>query len=674
MKRMPAFFARLRLQRVLVGVIAVAVAVSAVVVGAWLTRYALAIRALERGVGDTVFYSADGRPWFRMDEQRADVPLAAIAPDLQHAVLAVEDHRFFRHPGIDPIALGRALFRNARAGEVTEGASTLTQQLARTLFLSNTRTYGRKVKEAALALLLEVYLTKAQILELYLNRMYLSAGVCGVEPISRKLYGKHARDLTLAEAALVAGLIRAPSALSPWSNPEGALARSHLVLRRMVEQGFITREQEDAALAARVAIRPYPHQDESRAGYAKEFLRQQFRDHFGGDHPPDWQVHTTFVPAVQDAAEQAVEAGLRRSGIRGLEAALVALDPRSGDLLALVGGRDYRSSPFDRATRSRRQPGSAFKPFVYAAALDNGLSPVSVLSGLNAVGFSGPDEWTPHNASGAEPDELTLRAALVESDNRAAVRLQQQIGLRPVLRLASALGMDKLPEVPSLALGTGLVSPLQLTAAFAVFPSGGLAVEPRGLVRVLDAHGESVLEQTPQSRRVLSEQVAFQMVSMLQDVVSRGTASAVSAAVRLPLAGKTGTTDDFKDAWFVGFSTSVVVGVWVGFDQPAKIGPNAYGARLALPIWVDFVRRTARALPARPFRQPGGLREEVLCRVSYLRPVDGCPTYTEYFKEGDAIPSRLCRIHEGSLKQRAQRTFEGILGYIGKRLRDAFRR
>src|SRR5437667_5447568 len=361
--------------------IAVALAASLLVGGAtsawWLSRYAIAVHRLTRGVGDTMFYGADGQPWFRLDEQRHDVSLTDIAPDLQHAVVAIEDRRFYVHPGIDPIGVGRAVMRDVRAGERVEGGSTLTQQLARTLFLSSVRTYGRKVKEAAIALLIEAQLSKQQILELYLNRVYLSAGVYGVETMSEHLFRKPAKALTLPEAALVAGLIQAPSALSPWSNYEGALDRSYVVLERMREQGFIRASQEETARRVRPKIQPYRQPSDSRAAWAKDFLRQQFRNEFGGDHPPDWQVHTSFRPDVQDAAERAIAAALQRLKIRGLEAALVAIDPRTGDLLALVGGGDYLHSTFNRAVRTRRQPGSAFKPIVYAAALDHGYSPVS---------------------------------------------------------------------------------------------------------------------------------------------------------------------------------------------------------------------------------------------------------------------------------------------------------
>jgi penicillin-binding protein 1A len=650
------------------------VAVTAVVV-VWTMRQGWAVYKLRRGVGDTWFYSADGKPWFRMNEQRHDVSLDQIAPALKDAVIAVEDHRFYHHFGIDPIGTARAVWRDTTGSGRLEGGSTLTQQLARTLFLSNKRTPMRKAQEAVLALLVEQELSKPQILELYLNRVYLSGGVYGVETMSENLYGKSAARLSLPEAAIIAGLIRAPSALSPWSNYDGAIERSHVVLQRMREEGVITVAQERAAAQFRPRIRPFPGAVESRNGYAKEFLRQQFRDRFGGDHPPDWEVQTTFVPELQEAAERAIENGLRHLGNRTLQAALVAVDPRTGDILAMVGGRDFRESQFNRAWRSRRQPGSAFKPFLYAAALSHGYSPVSVIEGLASMAPQGPEEWAPRNAKGELTDALTLRAALVESNNRAAASLQQKIGSRPVLRLASDVGLRDMPDVPSLSLGTGLVTPLDLTAAYSAFPNGGYAVRPRGIARVMDADGGVAFDNPVSEARVISEPVAFQMVSMLEDVVDRGTGSPARATygVHFPVAGKTGTTDEFKDAWFVGFTNNVVVGVWVGEDQPASIGREAYGARYALPIWSDFIKAAARKRGADAFEPPDGLQDVQLCHVSYLKPVETCPVYTEYFKEGDQIPSQLCPIHQGSMKQDFHRAVQGFLAGLGKKLKGIFR-
>ncbi len=497
-------------------VLLVALIIAAAIPFGWFAKQSYSVYKLTRGVGDTWFYTADGRRWFRLDEQRHDVPISAIAPDLQHAFVAVEDHRFFLHPGVDPIALGRAVLRNVRAPGTVQGGSTLTQQLARTLFLSNRKSYGRKAREAVLAVLIEAQLGKQQILELYLNRIFLGAGIYGVEAMSQRVFGKPAKTLTLAESALIAGLARAPAALSPWSNLDEARARSHVVLARMRDEKFITEAQFRAALQAPLRVRPYRSDSDSRHGYAKAYLRQRFRDEFGGDHPPDWRVQTTFVAELQDAAEAAVENGLRKTGKPSLQAALVAIDPATGNILALVGGRDYQLSAFNRASRSRRQPGSAFKPFVFAAALERGMSPVSTLTGLNQIEPQGPDEWTPRNVHDDAPDELTLRAALIESNNRAATLLQQQIGSGRVLRVASRAGLADLPDVPSLALGSGLVTPLAITAAFAVFPNGGFAVRPRGIARVRDADGGTAFEQRVDPERVIAPEVAFQMVSMLQ--------------------------------------------------------------------------------------------------------------------------------------------------------------
>jgi len=657
--------------KVLLGTVGLVLLMMATV---WTVRHSWAIYRLNRGVGDTVFLDASGKVWFRLDEQRRDVQFEQISTYLKDAVIAVEDHRYYSHPGVDPIGLGRAVLYNIRS-ERTQGASTITQQLARTLFLSNSQTYGRKVKEAGLAVLLEIFLSKREILELYMNRVFLSGGVYGVETMSQKMLRKPASQLTLGEAALIAGIIRAPASYSPWNNFEAARERSYVVLRRMREEKKITEAQEKAARAERIRIQPPPSVSSARHGYAKEYLRQQFRNIYGGDNPPDWKVRTTFVPAIQDAAEAAVRDGLRRQGIRGLQAALVAIDPGTGNILAMVGGSDFATTPFNRAVRSRRQPGSAFKPFVYATALDRGLSPVTMVRGLQQVAIEAPSGvWIPRDERASARDEMTLRDALLESNNAAAVLLQQQVGSRPVLQLATDLGVPDQPDVPSLALGSGLVTPLELTTAYAVFPNLGYRVRPRGMISVVNASGQIVHDTHIERERILREDVAFQMVTMLQDVVARGTgAGARSYALRGPIGGKTGSTNDYRDAWFVGFNSSVVVGVWAGFDQPQKIREGGSGARIALPIWGDFMRRTARMLPAGSFEPPLNLRPQELCLLSYQRPLEGCPTYTEYFKDGDGIPTQLCPIHSGSFKQELEREVRGVLGAIGRGIKGIFR-
>ena len=668
--RAGGLFRRRWLRAVLLSLAAVAVLTIAV----WTGRYGWAIYRLNRGVGDTVFLDRSGREWFRLDEQRRDVPFSRISTHLKDAVIAVEDHRYFLHPGIDPIGLGRAVFTNLRTDR-RQGGSTITQQLARTLFLSNSKTPARKAKEAALAVMLEIFLSKQEILELYLNRIFLGGGIYGVETMSQKMLRKSASQLTVAEAALIAGIIRAPSTYSPWHHPDAARQRSLVVLQRMREEKKITEEQERIARAEQIRIQPPPAVSGAKHGYAKEYLRQQFRNVYGGDNPPDWKVRTTFSPAMQDAAEAAVRDGLRRLRIRGLQAALVAIDPSTGNILAMVGGSDFAVTPFNRAVKSHRQPGSAFKPFVYAAALERGMSPVTRLQGLQQVAVEASSGvWIPRDERVGGRDEMTLREALLESSNAAAVLLQQQVGTRPVLQLVRDLGVTDQPDVPSLALGSGLVTPLELTAAYAVFANGGLHVRTRGIESVVNAAGNTVESVPVERERVLKEQVAFQMVSMLQDVVARGTgASARSYGVSGAVGGKTGSTNEYRDAWFVGFNSSVVVGVWAGFDQPQTIRDGGTGARIALPIWADFMNRVRRLAPARPFAAPAGLEPHEICLLSYQRPVDGCPTYVEYFKEDDTVPSQLCPLHEGTFKEEAARAVDGLMRAIGKGIRGIFR-
>ena len=651
----------------IVGLVAVIVAAGIVV------RYGFAVNKLARGIGQTMFYGADGKPWFPLEEHRRDVPLQRISAYLRDGVVAVEDHRFHSHLGVDPIAIGRAVVRDVRAGSLEEGGSTLTQQLARTLFLTASRgDWLRKGKEAVLALMIEQRLTKPQILELYLNRIYLGGNVYGVEAMSQNVFGKSAFDLTLSESAFIAGLIRMPSALWPWSHYDRAVERSHVVLTRMREEGFITTQAEQQARATPPRILPDPGLNRGASGYAQDYLRQQFKAEFEDDNPPDWKVRTTFVPALQREAERAISQGLAKFRQPGLQAALVAIDPQTGDVLALVGGRDFRRTPFNRAVDAKRQPGSAFKPFLYAAALAGGMSPISPVSNLNDLRVPGHDEWEVQNASLETRDSLTLREALYSSNNQAAVKLQTQVGSRPVLRMAESLGLLRMPDVPSLALGVGEATPMQLTAAYAAFPNGGFAVSPRPITQVLDNDGYAVFNREVQRKPVISEAVAYQMVSMLADVVDIGTgAAARSLGVRFPAAGKTGTTDDFKDAWFVGFSSSLVAGVWVGFDKPATIGRDGYGAQYALPIWADFMSKTVRSRKPEEFRVPTTVEGTRLCRVSHMVPRDTCPTYQEYFKHGDLVPDDKCDVHRGPSPAEV---IGGVFSKIGKGIGKIFGR
>ncbi len=444
----------------------------------------------------------------------------------------------------------------------------------------------------------------------------------------------------------------------------------------MREERKITAEQERAARAERIHLQPPPSVSGARHGYAKEYLRQQFRNVFGGDNPPDWRVRTTFVVELQDAAEAAVREGLKRQRVPGLQVALVAIDPATGNILAMVGGSDFAATPFNRAVNSRRQPGSAFKPFVYAAALENGLSPVSRLQGLQQVAVEAPSGiWIPRDERANGRDEMTLREALLESNNAAAVLLQQRVGTRPVLQLARSLGVPNQPDVPSLALGSGLVTPLELTTAYAAFPNGGYRVRS-----ARHSHGRKTergrrwTHATIEHERILSEDAAFQMVTMLQDVVARGTgASARQYGLSASIGGKTGSTNDYRDAWFVGFNSSVVVGVWTGFDQPQTIreGGHRRARRAAdlgglhapcpAPAAVTTVRaaarpRTARAVPGL-LPSAGGRMSRATSSTS--RTETTCPT-------------QLCPIHEGTFKEEAARAVDGLMRAIGRGIRGIF--
>jgi penicillin-binding protein 2D len=387
------------------------------------------------------------------------------------------------------------------------------------------------------------------------------------------------------------------------------------VLGRMYEAGYLTDAELGAARRQRPRIRPHPGAQDARAGYAKEYLRQQFRARFGGDQPPDWQVHTTILPAIQDAAEKAVADGLRRLGRRDLQAALVVLDPHTGNVLAIVGGRDFRESSFNRAWRSRRQPGSAFKPFVFAAALEAGMSPGTIIDGLDGYVASAQGGYLPGGEH--EIDSTTLRSALVHSSNRAAVHLLQRVGLGATIDLANRVGLEEMPAVPSLALGTGEVSLLDLTSAYTAFANGGLLQPPVTILRIEDPNGRVIYRGQSVGRRVLSESTAYLMASMLADVVNHGTGyTARQSGFALPAGGKTGTTDDHADAWFVGFTPRLAAGVWVGFDRPQQIMRRGFASVVAVPAWAGFMKAATTGNKAEWIQVPAGVSHIRRCRAS----------------------------------------------------------
>jgi penicillin-binding protein 1B len=548
-------------------------------------------------------------------ERRRPLALADMSRFVSLAVLATEDHRFFDHGGIDLLAMGRALVVNTSRGEIAQGASTLTQQLAKNLLLGPERTWRRKVREGALALAIEQRYPKAKILEAYLNTVYLGqrgrAAVLGVGAAAQSYWGKDARRLGLAESALLAGLIRAPNRYSPVDHPERAQRRRDAVLRRMRELGMIDGSALQAALAEPVRVRaggglPSP------APYFLDYARTTTGADLG---VKGLRIHTTLDPSLQRAAEASVARGLDRlesahrslrrspSGER-IQAALVALDPVTGAVRALVGGRDYELSAFNRVTHAHRQPGSAFKPFVFLAALRRGpageppaVTPVSLVEDLPVEVETEREPWAPRNFEDRFDGVITVRQALERSSNAVAVRLAQTVGLDSVVRTARDIGFtSRMAPVPALALGSFEVTPLELAAAYATLANGGTRVSPYG-VRAVDGGAgapttDATRAVTRRSASPVSPEEAYLLTHLLRGVVDRGTGAAVRAlGLDGAVAGKTGTTNDTRDAWFAGYSPRLVAVVWVGFDDGTPLGLS--GARAALPIWTDFMQAAA---------------------------------------------------------------------------------
>lgn len=586
----------------------------------------------------TIVFDRHGKPAFSFFvEQRIDVQLGSVSQHMIDALLAVEDRRFYRHNGIDPIRVAGAAWRNFESRRIVQGGSTITQQLARASQLTPERTYARKMREVIIAASLEQRYTKDEILEQYLNTVYFGEGLYGVEAASRGYFAKPASELAHHEAALLAALVRSPSHDAPCHAPARAIARRNLVLRLMQRQGTIDAKQLASSLDA-----PLPHRAHRRPGgilpsaggeglYFQEELRRQLVAAFGADKVlrGGLRVYSTYDPALQRAAEDAIAKRIQRIAktrprARDLQGSLVALDPATGDVLAVVGGRSFPESSFNRATQARRQAGSAFKPIVFAAALERGYAPGSLLRDLDAPIASYGKAWLPNGDH--ERSEYTLRRALRVSSNRAAAQLMQRIGVTTAVYYANRLGIESpLPMVPSLALGTGEVTLLELTAAYTAFANRGRVSSPRFFTHVTDSQRQLLWEAAPSQRQAISPTTAYLMSSMLADVVSHGTGSAARAAgFRLPAAGKTGTTDDFNDAWFIGYTPHLAAGVWFGFDKPATIMREGFAGAVAAPAWGQFM--SVATAGARPdwYDMPTDVEKVAVCRLSGARATDAC--------------------------------------------------
>ena len=548
--------------------------------------------------------TADGQIFATSGDLRGDtVQVADMPVHLIHAILATEDRRFYSHFGLDLIGLARAAVTNLRAGRVVQGGSTITQQVAKNLFLTSERTLRRKVQELLLALWLERRYDKDRILALYLNRVYLGAGTYGVDAAARKYFGKPARRASLIESAVIAGLLKAPSRYSPARDADLARQRATQVLDNMVAAGHIERRQADAAKVAPMAAGPTIASGQGSRYFADWLIDQAFDYSDAGDR--DLIVTTTLDRRLQRIAENEVERLLAGAGRQqgASQAALVALAP-DGAVRAMIGGRDYADSQFNRATRALRQPGSAFKPFVFLAALENGMTPDSPVDDT-PVTIKG---WSPANFDHRYRGRITLAEAAAQSVNTVAVKLGEQVGWRRVIQVARRLGItSELDGAPSMPLGTSEVTLIELTSAYGSLASGGFGVIPYGIAEIRIAGGEVIFRRAGSGLGpVVAPDKLGELNRMLQGVIERGTGRA--AQIGRPAAGKTGTSQSFRDAWFVGYTADFVAGVWLGNDDTAVMpginGAGVTGGGLPARLWAAFMTQAHDGLPARPLTVP----------------------------------------------------------------------
>jgi penicillin-binding protein 1B len=579
--------------------------------------------------------------------RRDPLTFEQIPQSLRDAVVAAEDKRFWTHWGLDPRAIARAAWANARGREL-QGASTITQQLSKNLFLTPRRTFTRKLAEAALSIYLELRLDKRRILTLYLNSIYLgqdgSASVMGMRAASRYYFSKDPADLTLAQSATLAGLIRGPGFYSPLRDLEASRARRDWVLNRMRDNGTISQTALEAALAEPLVPVRGASEVERRdnAYYVAEVVRQLL-PRYGGDalYRNGFSIYTAMDPVLQSAAQAAVRAA------KPPQAALVALDPLTGDVLALVGGRDFSRSQFNRATQAARQPGSSFKPFVYAAALKLGLTPATVLMDKPKSYPAEGREWSPANYDGIYYGTATMRQALAHSLNAATLDLAERAGIKRVQELARQCGITSpLRDDLGLALGSNEVGLLELASAYEPFAAEGRRAAPRLVTGVIDAEGGVLEAPPPDSSIVLDPPVANLMTSLLQSVVKEGTARSLTLlGFDRPAAGKTGTTNDGRDAWFMGYTSSLLAGVWTGSDDNRAL--KLTGAKDALPIWAQFMKAASVERPAEDLSRPEGLVSVRICAESGMVAVSGCPHKLEELFVAGTQPLRECFLHRG---------------------------
>ncbi len=546
-------------------------------------------------------------------EKRNVVPFKAIPQHVVYAFVAAEDANFFRHKGVDYVAIARAIVKDVLSGGFAQGASTITQQTVKSLFLTPEKTIGRKLKELILAYRIEKKLSKEEILYLYLNQIYLGDGAYGVEAAAQTYFSRGVSSLTVAEGALLAGLAQAPTRYSPRHHIDKARARQRYVLRRMEEVGFLDKDAAEKANKARLVLAP-PSTFRSKAAYFLEYVRNYLQEKYGADamYRSEFRIYTTIDGRLQEAAYDALTQGVRRieeaNRYRGLQGALLCMDPGTGGVLAMVGGVDFGASQFNRALQARRQPGSAFKPIVYAAALEKGKTLVSTVDD-SPIEFarSETEMWKPKNYDETFLGPIPLLEALAKSRNLATVRLLNEIGVDTAIGMARNLGIQSpIERNLSIALGSSGVTPLEMVTAYATFAAGGKRPTPFFIREVQDGQGH-VLERTDtKSVQAIAPETAYLSIRLMQEVLRTGT-GASAKGISPNLAGKTGTTNENTDAWFIGGSPDLITGVWVGFDTPTSLGKRQTAASVALPIWAHFFGQALRYVPDREFPPPAGI-------------------------------------------------------------------
>ncbi len=644
---------------------------------------------LVNGVVTEVLSVSDGRPLSLVSlepvlisgmrsgsrQVREWVTLDRIPPLLIKTLLAVEDRRFFSHFGVDPIAIGRALWVNLTRGVVVQGGSTLTQQLAKNLFYTPNRTLGRKLRELMAAMALEFKYQKEEILESYVNEIYLGqagpVSIYGVGEAAHRYFSKNLDELSIDEMALIVGLIKGPNAYSPVKNVEDATKRRNVVLRRLKEEGILT---EDAvAQAMNRPVKVMLNQDIlTDAPYFVDHLLREIEQGAGMDIPDGARIYSTLDPRVQRIVAQVMEEGLTKlekrypdlAGVEPpLQGAAVVLDVKTGHVLAMVGGRNYRLSQFNRAVQAHRSAGSLFKPFVYLAGFEaardqgtTGLTPATILVDEPVALESGTGSWSPQNYDRQYRGPVTVRSALEQSLNVPAVRTAHRTGITAFTNLLHAFGIaTPLADDLSLALGSSSVSLLQITSAYAGLANGGVVIRPIALSNMVREGGETIWSPPLDRRQAATPQGAFLITSLLKGVVDRGTGAKARAwGVQGPVAGKTGTTDGYRDAWFIGYTPDIAIGVWVGFDDERPI--KLTGAQAALPIWSELaVRLISRE--SRDFETPAGVVQRKIDPKSGQLATSQCPEKRLEFFIAGTEPTVYCEVHGGGFWERMKQTF-----------------